>query len=195
MSAKEVHDVISNNGDVESLRLILDKNPALAVEAFSYDLPPIWWAASQGRLGIVRFLVEEMGVDHDASNQIDCSPLSAAVMRRRLNVVQYLVTEAGADLEKTNHDGWTPLMHAVVYDGDRDIVEFLVESGANKHHKNNLGDSITYIARESRRFFDYILCEVIRKRRDAVEATVEEFSGLGPDVTRLCASYMSKKTK
>jgi ankyrin repeat protein len=58
---------------------------------------------------------------------------------RALETVKTLVA-MGADVNETSDTGWTPL-HAAAYIGSNDIIEFLVEKGANLGAQNGCGQT------------------------------------------------------
>jgi ankyrin repeat protein len=63
-----------------------------------------------------------------------------------LNAVRYLVDEQGADVNLKDAWGYTPLHYAAVH-GDNDLIEYLVEKGADVTVPSRLGQSPVDMAR------------------------------------------------
>lgn len=85
---------------------------------------PLFVAASEGRVDIVRALIEAGGEKvNQATQQKKLTPLHFAVLGGHLEMVKFLVA-AGADMDKASKDGSTPLGIATTQ-GKGEIVEFL----------------------------------------------------------------------
>ena len=69
-------------------------------------------AARAGHLDVVKYLVEEVGVDKENTSYIGCTPLGRAVQGDRTVVMEYLL-DNGCGIEVTFH-GLTPLHWAVM---------------------------------------------------------------------------------
>ena len=101
---------------------------------------PLFLAAQEGHLEIVRFLLE-IGANKDQAEKDGTTPLHVAAGGGHLDIVRFLV-EAGANNDLltricqqrriSEDDGSTPLHWAAMF-GHVDIVRYLVEAGASKH--------------------------------------------------------------
>jgi len=105
--------------------------------------------ASTSNLSVVRFLVEEVKLDIEATTSIGDTALMVAAAEKQLEVVQYLV-ESKANLEATNSSGCTPVIIAAYWDCC-DVVRFLTECRANASATSRLNENaLHYAAAENR---------------------------------------------
>jgi len=72
------------------------------------SLQPIHTAALEGELPTVQQELQK-GVNVEAKDNSDWTPLHCASRKGHLTIVQYLAEQAGADLEAQNNFGQTPL--------------------------------------------------------------------------------------
>ncbi len=110
---------------------------------------PLQLAAEQGRMEIVRYLVEA-GADVNATTPDrtgEVTPLRFAITNGDIEMVQYLI-DNGADVNKANNQGWTPLMTAVRH-GYVDIIDVLLEAGADLNARTAGGRTMTRIASDA----------------------------------------------
>ena len=98
---------------------------------------PLLWPASQGRVELVRVLLDQ-GVDPDAASDLGETPLMAAVVEGHLEIVRLLL-DRGADPNKPDNDGDTPLGNYAAAGGSLEIVELLLERGADVNSPNIIG--------------------------------------------------------
>jgi ankyrin repeat protein len=101
---------------------------------------PLHYAARNGYLDAVKFLVQEAGADVESKDgSWGQTPLSWPAVHGRLDAVKFLVKEAGADVESKDGGGRTPLSWAA-YNGELEAVEFLAkEAGADVEAKDEGG--------------------------------------------------------
>lgn len=134
--------------DLEGVRAEVDAGVPL--ESTDYrKRTPLQLAAEQGRMNIVRYLVEA-GADVDAATSEktgEITPLRFAIANGDIAMVTYLI-ENGADVNKTNTQGWTPLMTAA-RSGHSDIIDILLDAGADLHARTESGKAITRIASDA----------------------------------------------
>jgi uncharacterized protein len=121
-------------GDVDRLRALLDGDSAL-VNAWSEDgFTPLHFAAFFGHPEAAKLLVDR-GAELEARSTneqiaLDAAPLHSASAAGQLEVCRVLL-DAGADVNAVQHGGYTALLDAAV-NGDEELVEFLLERGADR---------------------------------------------------------------
>ncbi|KAJ8533222.1 hypothetical protein ON010_g14032 [Phytophthora cinnamomi] len=94
---------------------------------------------------VVRFLVEECGVDVNASNTNDYTALMWAVRSGEVEVVRYLAGQSGINVDAKDNYGYTALMKACK-GGRVAIVQCLVEAGSDVDESDGLGHTPLMIA-------------------------------------------------
>lgn len=101
---------------------------------------PLHVAAKAGRLVVVELLLKH-GAKIDLKNTKNHTPLYEATMSGRTQVVQRLI-KMGAKINPNQ------LLEAVVTNqvADRDVIELLVQQGANINHTAENGDSLLHMA-------------------------------------------------
>ena len=84
-------------------------------------------------------LLIDSGADIRRCDEQGVSLLDEAIVTGSLELVKYLVEEKQMDVNQTKRkSGFTPLMQAASY-GYTDIVDFLLEKGADIHARDNSG--------------------------------------------------------
>ncbi len=130
--------VLHNRKD--TVKYLLD-NGADPNEA-SYLGSPLFIASKYGFYDIAKMLILA-GAEPEFENKAGTSILIEAVKNKHLEVVQLLV-DAGADIE--NEDsfyGRTPIFFAA-QNGDKEILAYLIESGASVNQKDvNMNDPLS----------------------------------------------------
>lgn len=94
-------------------------------------------AASEGHNQVVRLLLER-GADLNAKNLRGMSALTRAIYDNHVDTVKLLLAE-GAEIEFKDGLGYTPLILAA--EKDPEIVNALLQKGANKDAQNNYGET------------------------------------------------------
>jgi ankyrin repeat protein len=87
------------------------------------------WAASQGQLEAVRYLLTEEQAEPIASQRLETKGLVSAASSGQLAVVQMLL-EKNINVDVTNAEGSTALLLAV-QNGHKEVVRILLDKGAN----------------------------------------------------------------
>jgi uncharacterized protein len=120
-----------------------------------------WRAAQSSDVPAMRLLVAH-GADPKLATKAGDSPLHAAAgigwaanwsvnaPLPLVDAVKYCV-ELGNDVNAADNRGYTPL-HGAAYLGNNDMVNFLVEKGANVKAKSRAGDSVADMANGPTRF-------------------------------------------
>ncbi|XP_070546143.1 26S proteasome non-ATPase regulatory subunit 10-like [Ptychodera flava] len=100
------------------------------IEALTNDnRMPVHLASLQGHLDIVKYFVENLGIDKEVKGNINKTPLINAAEGGHSEVVKYLLG-IGADIEAVTSDGFTPL-HYAAQNGHKDVAEILIGAKAN----------------------------------------------------------------
>ncbi|HSW45942.1 MAG TPA: ankyrin repeat domain-containing protein, partial [Phycisphaerae bacterium] len=97
----------ARKGDLETVKkLVLSGSPMLVNDL--QGVTPVHWAALEGHLDVVRFLIDEMKMKPDERNREGVTPVHWAAFGGHRNVVDYLVSK-GADVDVEDNEGRTPL--------------------------------------------------------------------------------------
>ena len=88
----------------------------------------IYQAAHLGELERIRVLVEREGVDVNAQNDFQLTPIQLASLRGNISIVRFLLAN-GADAAVVNHAGQTPL-HSACNFRRVAVAQFLIVNGA-----------------------------------------------------------------
>ncbi len=140
----------AGRGDLETVRLLLDDNPAWLHTVGSHGRTMLWEAAYRGKLEMVQFLLER-GADihlpgcHLSQHGIEITPYCVARHEGRDAVADYLLTQ-GAEVD----------IHSAAYLQDYDTVRAHLDRDANLANSGYLqsvmlpsGQSDTFEYRET----------------------------------------------
>ncbi|KAF8374285.1 fem-1, partial [Pristionchus pacificus] len=171
--------IACRNGHLDAAKLLfaLGADPRIC-GTVSFDgetiqgAPPLWAASAAGHMELVRFLVEEAGVDINQTTQTSSSPLRGACYDGHLEIVRYLV-EKGADMELANRHGHTPLMIGA-FRKKSQVVEYLLSKGASPLKSSYKGNTALHDAAESDCI---VVCKLLI---EAGASLVEDDCGLCP---------------
>ena len=85
---------------------------------------PIHWAASDGKIGVLRYILSHRQ-DLNAVDSNGCSPIVIATQYNQVQVVVFLL-ESGADLSLRDNNGDTAL-HWAAYKGHNEMIALLAQ--------------------------------------------------------------------
>ena len=130
---RDLQDRITTNVELLDayLRRITNKDSVKSKD--ESDQTPLWWAARNGNMDMVKLLVDA-GVDVDWKDNNDQTPLWWAACNNDVDMVQLLL-DAGADIESKNTDHQTPLWWAA-RTGCLSVVKRLLDAGADVNSKD-----------------------------------------------------------
>ena len=99
-----------------------------------HHVPPLWVAAVENHLDVVKLLVES-GANVNATSDTHSTPVRSACYDNNLSVVKYLVGHGG-DINMPNVHGGTCLMNGV---RSAALTQYLLEVGAAVNHQDKNG--------------------------------------------------------
>ena len=119
----------ADEGDVEKLSKLLNKQPGLVDEKDVGDHTPLHLAAFDGRKGAAEVLLAH-GAAIEAGDVCGWTPLHTAVVRHHKDVVELLLAK-GANINAKDRQGQTPLHLAIKYHV-ADVAEYLRQHGGRE---------------------------------------------------------------
>ena len=117
--------------------------------------PPLWCAAANGHLDIVKKLVERGANIDGVVPHTGETPLRAACFTRKNEIINYLIRK-GVDVEIADNSGFTCLMIASRM-GSSNIVEYLVEVANAKVNKRDNRDSTALLCAAESHSLDTVI--------------------------------------
>jgi uncharacterized protein len=125
-------------GDVARL---LKENPKLVNERSHDGWTPLHLAAFFGRLELVKMLLDSGAPMLAVSNNNESNlPINAAAAGRRNDVVRLLVERGCPPDARASDQGYTAL-HLAANNGNVELVEFLLHSGADRNLRTGAGQT------------------------------------------------------
>jgi len=125
-------------GDVARL---LKENPKLVNERSHDGWTPLHLAAFFGRLELVKILLDAGAPMMAISNNNEANlPINAAAAGRRNDVVRLLVERGCPPDARASDQGYTAL-HLAANNGDVELIEFLLRSGADRTLRTGAGET------------------------------------------------------
>ena len=116
----------AKSGSTEVLKFLWENGAKMDVVAqSSTGMTPMHWAASEGKISAMRFLLD-LGVNADTRDAAGCTALVIAAQHEQLHAVIFLV-QYGVDVSIVDCNGDTAL-HWAAYKGSLDIVGYLTYS-------------------------------------------------------------------
>ncbi|XP_041369748.1 E3 ubiquitin-protein ligase MIB2-like [Gigantopelta aegis] len=170
--AKEFLEAIKDS-DVEKVKKVFEKFPKLANGPIENGITCLHIAANEGKLEIVKFLMEKE-FDKNAKDALGSTPLLNALDSKHIDVARFLI-EAGTDLDICNDSGQTAI-HCAVGAGEASIVRDLIMRGCDVNVMDNSGDTALHdaIAQHETSCAEMILTSPI------LDLTIENEKGFNP---------------
>lgn len=134
------------SGDIELVKLLLDKGASLTGRSEHMDTP-LLVAIKTGQSTEMAKLLIDRGSDINAGDEVGMTPLTRALWSGNPDIAKYLVAK-GADVNLTGPGDDTPLMRAVRAN-NLEIVTLLLDKGADLKPRSTFGESALSLARRS----------------------------------------------
>lgn len=146
---RDLFTIAAQTGNVEELKSIVEEYPEAPTKwtggLFGTGL---YFAAQEGKLDAVKFLVEEGGAKASVAYTDGHSPLVAAAFHDHADVVEYLI-QHGADVDETDDNivtGSYTALHWAAEHGHAEVAKRLLERGADSSLKNRYGKTARQLA-------------------------------------------------
>ncbi|CAO3627344.1 unnamed protein product [Cunninghamella blakesleeana] len=123
-------------GNLIQLQQLLDEHYDFDT-SYSNGLRPLHYAASQGQLSAVQFLIEKCEVTVDAIDYNGETALLKAACSGHFEVVKYLILHADANIFQQDKDGWSALHNSCSY-GHLEMVQFLLSNSVDVNIKSRM---------------------------------------------------------
>jgi ankyrin repeat protein len=117
-----------NAGQTEVAEFLINNNANVSVRYGRQNQSLLHQAARLDSAKLAELLIAK-GIDVNAKNRAEATPLSNAASAGNLQVMELLVSR-GADVNAKNRMGQTPL-HLACRNGKKEVVEFLIDKGAD----------------------------------------------------------------
>lgn len=151
----EVVDMIDNLNLYERAVQALNNNDIGVITSISKELnldfadsggeTLLWKAVQKNSIGVVEALLKA-GANINIPDKAGWSPLHIAVQNQDINMVDLLLRYA-PEINAQNKHGNTAIWIAVYYaKGQEDIINLLLDSGADPYQKNNTGINAIQLA-------------------------------------------------
>lgn len=155
ISAKLFDALDDDNNCIERVEYLIDKCGVNIEQRVIYKcqedgsnhfVTPLWYAAVDGKLNLLEFLVKRGANIHCVSDK-GSTPVRSACFMNHYHIVKYLI-ELGADISRPNYSGGTCLINAIQ---SRDLCQLLLENGAQVNAQDYTGKTALHYAISEKR--------------------------------------------
>jgi ankyrin repeat protein len=126
----------AKNGDLETVRTILARDPSKLDATDENKYTALHWACMRAHWDVVKYLIEE-GADLNVVGGDGGTQINWAVHHDNVDIIKLMV-EKGAKLNIRNRWGMTEL-HTAIWRGCIHVVEYLLDHGSDPTIKTNEG--------------------------------------------------------
>jgi ankyrin repeat protein len=139
---KDMH-IVAGLGDLPALKEMIGKDASAGAEPDRYGRQPIHWAAKNGQLAAVQWLLAK-GASINAADMYGGTPLSYAIGDDHLRLAKWLI-EHGADVNASGANRRMPL-HTAASRGWVPIARLLLDKGAKINAQDEDGKTPLHLA-------------------------------------------------
>ncbi|QZW33284.1 MPPV-015 ankyrin repeat protein [Magpiepox virus 2] len=142
---------LEKNAENESIKiaeLLLSKYPDLVNHVDHEHRTPLHLAVESNNIKMLKVLVS-YGADINTVDNAGKTPICCAVIRNLIDVTKELIS-LGADINKGDINNMTPLHHMMRFAESTELIEILLDHGADINAVNNFGETPLHILKGSR---------------------------------------------